>query len=210
MSVTILAPLDGDTVPSPVAVFTAFSFAAGSFTLGVQVGATAAPPPPPSVSGNGVLPSSVPVPTSGNFTVTVNAGPTTGGSDSQANVTVNSIGIVQILNIAPALVPAGPITPGPTAPAAQAAAAPKKKFDVKGKSKTSGTTVPAKVTCKAFQVDVATKTRTEVDSKDDTPSGGNWKVRLEFGKDPNFQYIVRAFAFDAGGNLLGSFTQHVP
>lgn len=203
MSVSILAPHDGDTVTSPVTVSVAYSVGSTSCVLTAAVGPFP-DPSPPTVSGDGTISPSITVTTPGVYTVTATTNPDV-GSDSQPNVTVTVTGgdFVTITDISPEP------PPPPPPPMIQAAAntAAKSKFKVKGKAKDQGTPIPNKITCKAYKVDVTTNDWTEVDSQDDTPSSGNWKVTLSYVKEAGYYYVARAFAYD-GTTPLGSFSMY--
>jgi hypothetical protein len=193
MPVTILSPLDGDTVTSPVPVSTTYDITSGTTVLTASVGANA-DPSPPTVSGQGNAGASITVTVSAPTVVTVSASTNPdAGSDSQPNVTVlpsSGDPAVRFLSI----------DPNPTSTPPPGA---KNKYKVKGKAKHQAAPVAAKVTCKAFQVSVTTKQWTEVDSQDDTPNNGDWQVTLSYVKQAGFAYVARAIAFDAAGNVLG-------
>jgi hypothetical protein len=198
VSVTILSPLSGDTVFSPVTVSVAYSVGSTSCVLTAAVGPYP-DPNPPTVSGDGTIGPSITVPGTipTVYTVTATTRPDE-GSDSQSNVTVNPSdggggGMLMITSIAP----------DTTAPAP-----PKNKYIVQGMAKHTSAPVAAKVTCKAYQVDVATRQWTEVDSQDDTPNNGDWKVTLSYVKQAGFRYVARAIAYDAAGNVLGRCSMH--
>jgi hypothetical protein len=204
MSVATFAPLNGDTVASPVTVTCGYLIDADC-TITSSVGpnsdsgqSTTYSPPPPNYGMSGSGPIAVNVPSNTVYAVIVDAGDE--GYDSSVSVTV-------VANAGPA--PVGGIVITMPEMGGGPGAEQKKKYKVDGEVAPGSTA--AYVVCQAIEINLGPPvTRTVVAAgSSNIKAAGNkltWSVSLEFTQNAGMQYVARAFAYDMNQNLLGSFT----
>jgi hypothetical protein len=204
MSVTTIAPSNGDTVSSPVTVSCEYSIDADCIITssvgpnGDDGKPVVYSPPEPDIGESDSDPIAVDVSSDTVYAVIVDAGDE--GYDSSVSVTVTADG-------GPA--PVGGITITIPEMGGGPGAGQKTKYKVDGEVAPASTA--AYVVCQAIEIDLGPPvTRTVVAAgSGNIKAAGNkltWSVSLEFTPDADLQYVARAFAYDMNQNLLGSFT----
>lgn len=202
MPVSILAPMSGDTVSSPVTISTYYTEAAScniSSDIGGYGNGSQPVTVPPSDGNLDSGPITVTVPNDTEFIVNAASDVPDDPSDSQYPVTVTA-------NDGPA--PIGGITISLPEMSGGAGAG-KKKYKVDGEVAPGSTA--AYVVCQAIEVVVGPPTtRTVVAAgSSNIKAAGNkltWSVSLEFTQNAGSSYVARALAYDMNQTLLGSFT----
>ena len=189
MPATLLAPLNGDTVCSPVTV--SFSYNFSSITDVTCYVGTDHDGGTPLNGGPATGSGSVTTGLTGTQQVAIKAGTTLLDHQDSVNVTtgVAPIGIGGI-----SVTTAGSAT---------------KTFIVNGMCDPNITPDVAFVVCFGVQIDPSTKTRTPIVVGFDVPAGANktWQISLKIKTVAGMNYSARAFLFDVELNKLGSFTK---
>ena len=209
---TILAPLSGDVVCSPVSVVAGYSTTA-TFNLAGCVGGTCESPqshgPPSGVhtsAGIAVAP--------GTYTVEAKTGSTTLHSESGVVVTDCGPGPappIEIEDIGMGLQRhKGKVKGRKTERRA------KTKRKVKGRCNATASPPADYVICRVYEVDTLTHNRALITAGAGSviPSGSRrkWTAEVEFTMDTvdhTLQYIARVTAYDKEGNALGVTTKHI-
>ena len=204
MAVTILSPLNGDTVADGVRV-TAGYVVANPFNLTCSVEGVPENPAQPHNPTSGVHTSTAIFihPTSQTVCTVGADGDHSAGSDSQDNVTVT-----------PGPAPIGPGTGTPERVyGGNGGRLVRKKYKLEGPCDPA--TNPAYVICRVYKVNLTTGARQIVTSAADTPKQQNgklvWTVHVRFNVDPsaNIEYVARATSYGINDNALGTTTFHI-
>jgi hypothetical protein len=206
MSVTILSPLDGDTVVSPVTVTCGYH-ANASFTVESKVGANSdggkkvSSPLPDGVADSNAITVAAPSPP----TFAVTAAPDDGsGGGTQNNITVLA---------AAAPLPVGGTITFPMAGMGMAGGAGGKTIHVDGVVAPGSTA--EYVVVQVIEVNLATQKYTPVAAAADTVKDngvGNpptWKVEFKFPQQVGFEYVARMFAFDKALTRVASSSKRI-
>jgi hypothetical protein len=203
MPVSILAPMSGDTVTSPVTISTSYTESTncnitsdiGGYGNGSQ--SVTVPPSDGDLDSGSIT---VMVPSDTEFTVNAVSDAPDDPGDSQSPVTVTANG-------GPA--PIGGITISIPEMGGGAGAG-KKKYKVDGEVAAGSTAVY--VVCQAIEIVVGpptTRTVIAATSGNINPANNKWQVMLEFTQNAGASYVARAFAYDMNQTLLGSSTKPI-
>ena len=207
MSVTVLAPLSGDTVTCPIRVLAGYSTTA-AFNMTCKVDVTPEIPAQPHGAGSDIHSSTdITVGASGSTGYVVRAdGDNGAGSDSQSGVIVTSG--------TPPIATDTVTEPGPIPVAGGMRMKKKRKID--GTCNPTLSPPAAYVICRIYEIDVTTHFKAVVAAGADTVkevgAKRKWSVEVEFMMDladHTLQYVARTTAYDKDDNPLGVHTKHI-
>jgi hypothetical protein len=189
MPATILAPLSGDIVSSPVTVSYSYTFSSMT-NVTCYVGVD---------HDGGTNLNGGPATNSGSVTTLLTGAQT---------VAIKS-GLIPLDHQDNVLITPGPPPIGIGGISFTTTASSTKTYTVKGSCDPNITPNLAFVVCLAIEIDPSTNTRTPVTVGFDVPTGTtkSWQVTLKVKTVAGMNYVARAFLFDVDFNKLGSFSK---